>query len=487
MSSQNHIPKSFKEVADSNLWMKIRDYGVGKDQEEVTTPHPKYSTRFESASQTPSDHSSSPRGHHATGRDGRPSHTTGTLRDAIHASHRPPQNREPAAPEYLPSPASSTGDIRISRVTHITEAWQNGGQNGRPYSNEGQKTVPLGRNLPEPQQQVLAWNNSQQPLITFPAQYDPAGNGFPRIHPNLPQAAPDSPSSIQYRFTLVPIIVNGEVFPCWYPSPEINSATVSQAESPSQGSDIQVLDPPVPRNFQPTNMVLEKIGAALMTPYGQRQLEFKQNYQGDPNSEVNRRQVHQLPDAHNCTLWLWNIPATLHVSEVFDQIDTGAVQCCHIVPPNEDYHTCAAKLAFMAPEAAAKFKEKAESEGGIWLGGRKLMVRYNRDGNLRNDTQQSRVLIIEGPKELMTLQYWESYFAKICVFQWDRVLEIPCQDPEKRVLQFSFVRLDGQAQACMGAIRTQSEFVGVFRAGFALDQCGNPAVRDFEKKCRRLY
>ncbi|KAH7313123.1 hypothetical protein BKA65DRAFT_349429, partial [Rhexocercosporidium sp. MPI-PUGE-AT-0058] len=199
-------------------------------------------------------------------------------------------------------------------------------------------------------------------------------------------------------------------------------------------------------NFQPTNMALERNGVDLTTPYGQRHSEAKHHYRGDLNSEANRRQVHQLPDAHNCTLWVWNIPASIHISEVFDQIDTGAVQCCHMVPPNEAHHTFAAKLAFMAPEAAAKFKEKADSKEGIWLQGNKLMARYNRDGNLRNDTQQSRVLVIEGMKEFMTIHYWEAYFTKICVFQWDRVLELPCQDPEKKVLQFSFVRLDGQAQ-----------------------------------------
>lgn len=449
MSSHNHIPKSFKEVADSSLWMTIRDYRIKEGQEEVDTAQPNYSNLFESASETPSGHSTPLRSHKTAGRDGRLSHTTGELRDAMHSSHRSPPIPEAVASSDLPGKASSTRGIRIPNVSHNPRVCQNNDQNGIRYSNEDQKLVPLGSSLlmPTQQQQGLAWNNSQQSLIGFPdPQYGPAITGLPQIHPTLPQATLDSPSNIKYRLTLVPILVNGEVYPCWYPLPEINSTPVPPTGSLGQGSAVQVLEPPAPRNFQPTSMVLEKNGTALMTSYGQSNSEVKHNYRGDLNSEANHRQIHQLPDAHNCTLWLWNIPASLHVSEVFDQIDTGAVQCCHIVPPNVAHHTCAAKLAFMTPETAAKFKEKADSEEGIWLQGNKLMVRYNRDGNLRNKTEQSRVLIIEGPKDLMTIKYWEAYFTKICVFQWDRVLEIPCQDPKKVALQFSFVRLDGQAQ-----------------------------------------
>lgn len=254
-----------------------------------------------------------------------------------------------------------------------------------------------------------------------------------------------SAPNIRYRLTPVPILIDGRVHNCWFPLPEIFSATAQRIMDQGRNSARQTLDPPTPRTFRPTNMVLEQHRTSLTNLCDQRNSEAN-SYRGDPSSKANRRQIQQLPDAHNCTLWLCNIPASVHVSEIFDKIDTGAVQCFHMVPPNGNHSTCAAKLAFMTPEAAATFKQKASSFEGIWLKNFKLKVRYNRDGNLRNDTQQSRVLIIEGPCDLMTLPYWEAYFRKVCVFQWDRVLAFPCKDTSKKILQFSFVRLDGQAQ-----------------------------------------
>ncbi|EKD18643.1 uncharacterized protein L3040_002069 [Drepanopeziza brunnea f. sp. 'multigermtubi'] len=241
--------------------------------------------------------------------------------------------------------------------------------------------------------------------------------------------------------------------------------------------------PPSPRNFKPTNMVAGQNG---VNPFaGSSDISLR--YRGNITSCVSQKQVALLADAYNCTLWLWNIPSTIHVSELFDQIDTGAVQCLHMVPPDSQHSTAAAKLAFMTPEAAAAFKSKAEQ--GIYILEFRLFLKYNRDGSLRNNSGQSRVLVLDivGPGEMTTMAFWYEYFRKICVFQWDRVFELPCQNPHRKILQFNFVRMSGQSQACMGAIRAQEEFVGFVQPSYGLDPCGSRAARALEQHALRLF
>jgi hypothetical protein len=54
----------------------------------------------------------------------------------------------------------------------------------------------------------------------------------------------------------------------------------------------------------------------------------------------------------------------------------------------------------MEPEGARKL---LESE--VRIQGQQLEFRYNRDGYKANFRRQSRVLVIEGPKEMMTRRY----------------------------------------------------------------------------------
>ncbi|OWP03535.1 hypothetical protein B2J93_7553 [Marssonina coronariae] len=257
----------------------------------------------------------------------------------------------------------------------------------------------------------------------------------------------------------------------------------AQDKSPKCPSNSMTLGPPTPRNFMPTNMVLERDSG---NPDAKK-LGSMIGYRGDLNSIVSRRQIPALADAYNCTLWLCNIPPSVQICEIFDAIDTGAVSCLHMMPPDHSHSTSAAKLAFMTPEAAAIFKRRADSNEGIWFHDNRLVSRYNRQGNLRDDTSQSRCVLIEGPQNIMNTGFWYEYFQKICVFQWDRVIELPCQKPARKIMQFNFVRISGQAQACMGAIRAQEEFSGVVQPAYAADPCGNRTARIMQQQGLRIF
>lgn len=111
-----------------------------------------------------------------------------------------------------------------------------------------------------------------------------------------------------------------------------------------------------------------------------------------------------------------------------------------MMPPNETHRTCAAKLAFTVPEAAANFKRKADSELGVWFHGKRLGLKYNRAENLR------------------TVHHGVT-----------RETMLMCR------------------QACLGAIRTQGEIVGKVHADYGVDGRGNRAARALEQHGVRLY
>ncbi|CZR62311.1 uncharacterized protein PAC_12208 [Phialocephala subalpina] len=193
-----------------------------------------------------------------------------------------------------------------------------------------------------------------------------------------------------------------------------------------------------------------------------------------PSDMVQQR---DLADDLNCALFLRNIPMSASLSGFFDMVDTGAVYALHIMPPNGQHHTCAAKLTFMEPEGAAIFLAKARH--GIRVAGYLLDARYNiREGYLRNTTAISRVIHVEGPEAMMTVDYWFRYFRQVCVFQWDRVVALACPRPGRKFLEFRFACINGQAQTCLQEIQQQEEFAGLVDVAYGFDPCGQPTLRD---------
>lgn len=225
---------------------------------------------------------------------------------------------------------------------------------------------------------------------------------------------------------------------------------------------------PKPTKFIPSNMVLER----GMAPAPNVGLVIQSNgqYLGNKDSKSNKLQVPNLSDDLNCALFLRNIPANTSIADFFDSINTGAVYSLHIMPPNGQYATCAAKLTFMTSEAAAQFLAKIQV--GIWFDGHWLEGVYNnREGHLRNTMAFSRVIFVEGPGPMMTVDYWFRYFRQVSIFQWDRVLEHGSLKPGYKCLEFRFARVNGQAQTCIQQIQNQEEFEGLVTAWYGFDPC----------------
>lgn len=74
----------------------------------------------------------------------------------------------------------------------------------------------------------------------------------------------------------------------------------------------------------------------------------------------------------------------------------------------------------------------------------------------------------------MTYEYWFEYFGKVCIFSWERALEVS-QDRGRKTLEFRFVRIIAQAQACLEAIRSDPALRETVRVWYERDPCEGAA------------
>jgi hypothetical protein len=230
---------------------------------------------------------------------------------------------------------------------------------------------------------------------------------------------------------------------------------------------------PMPDNFTPSSQALETMGVIA---YGQQaQRNPGHRYQGSMETRAFRSQVYGLPDRENCALYITWIPLEVTLTDLFEIIRTGDVECLYLQPPCPPKHVMqAAKLHFKEPEAAEAFHDLANSLEGIWMHGVQIKVVYNRDGVRRHPSSvETRVLNIEGPQEIMNIDFWNKYLTNIGHFQID-VIFLPCNRPFRVAFQFRFARIEAQAKMVFVAIRNTREFDGVVHVEYGLDPC-NPA------------
>ncbi|TVY25367.1 hypothetical protein LHYA1_G006582 [Lachnellula hyalina] len=232
---------------------------------------------------------------------------------------------------------------------------------------------------------------------------------------------------------------------------------------PDASNTLATATPPVLHPFRPTKMALAQQGLLESSAHGSD--NSKTRYHGDSISYVG--QLSDLPNDKNCALFITNIPQIVSHSDIFDKIDVGAVFALHISPAGGTHITKAAKLVFMGPEAAHLMMEKT-----IWMRGKRLRLTYNRHGYPRNDRHYSRVVIVEGPERVMELATWERYFRNYSDLVYDRVLDVECATSSHKAYAFHFSRVDGQAETCFRAIKSEPSFQGYITVRYGQDPCG---------------
>jgi hypothetical protein len=222
--------------------------------------------------------------------------------------------------------------------------------------------------------------------------------------------------------------------------------------------------------YTPTLMLLDRT-ATRQGNEGPRAYAEGEKYLGDKNSSSYKEHRGDLPDLENCALYLSKIPLTMTETKIFDLIDCGAVYTLYLKEPDAKHSLKAADLVFMAPESAAIFYAKL-TNGDILMDNQKVRVKYNKFGLTQKDRRQSRVIFIQGPEEIMTIEFWEKYMKNISVFVWERVIESAPVNSGK-LMQFRYSRIVGQAQPCLQALLRDRNMMelGVI-AGYMADPCG---------------
>ncbi|KAH6673667.1 hypothetical protein B0J14DRAFT_638660 [Halenospora varia] len=186
------------------------------------------------------------------------------------------------------------------------------------------------------------------------------------------------------------------------------------------------------------------------------------NYRGERNSRL----IRNLPDHTNCSLFITNIPVKTTIAEIFDVINTGAVSSLHVQPATNIHSTNAAFLVFMTPQGARAFKER-----GAWIRGQELTIVYNREGFTASYSNQSRVLLLNVPTHLINVWYWLCFFNSFCAFGIDRIFCHPSNVPGRGILEFRFMRIEGQSRMCMRGIQESPVLQHIVSVSYGRDPC----------------
>ncbi|CAG8981887.1 hypothetical protein HYALB_00013922 [Hymenoscyphus albidus] len=188
-----------------------------------------------------------------------------------------------------------------------------------------------------------------------------------------------------------------------------------------------------------------------------------------------QQQLAQFTDnSENCAIIIENIsPHTKHC-DIFDLIHTGPVSSLKLKPPQPPKHmTMSAFVAFTNPVAAQRLVEMSP----LVQHNRKLWVRYNTTNGGTNAIPSlyiTRVVVLKGPRDMMSRPWWIQYFNNICNVQWDRYLNLRCDIPGYAALEFRFSRVE-QARTCMTHVQNDPVFgTGIIKARFGRDPCDGP-------------
>lgn len=111
-----------------------------------------------------------------------------------------------------------------------------------------------------------------------------------------------------------------------------------------------------------------------------------------------------------------------------------------------------------------------DSPSGILIRGERIKVRYNQHGQEQYPyLDRSRVLLVRGPAQEMTREFWEAFFRECVEYQLSHVRQR--REGGHILMEFGFARVDGQAYSLKIAIEKQEKFRGIFKVEFAPDPC----------------
>lgn len=185
---------------------------------------------------------------------------------------------------------------------------------------------------------------------------------------------------------------------------------------------------------------------------------MSRNYRGNPYLKAN--QSADIPDEENTSLWITNLPPVCPERLLLGNVKgCGKIYATVINAPDwENGHsTSAAKLVFMYVSGAQALL--AQAQNGLFLVDSYVpKVVHNRIKTAaQNPGPESRVLHIEGPKEIVNVRYLNKWFSDRFTFEIDQILVINESEGDGgfRRLEWRFGSYRCQASSAMTFIEKE--------------------------------
>ncbi|KAB5523890.1 hypothetical protein GE09DRAFT_1257647 [Coniochaeta sp. 2T2.1] len=201
---------------------------------------------------------------------------------------------------------------------------------------------------------------------------------------------------------------------------------------------------------------------------------FSPNYRG--NIHIPRNKSADIPDNHNCGLFITGLPPTVTITELLATVrDCGRVYATHINGPEPEngHYTCAAKLIFFERKAADIFYQR-HMFGGLTIAGHpgyRARVTWNRIKSAEPPYPKNvtRVLMIVGPSVFVNPDSLTAYFKSKFDFEVDQIFDRGSMG-DRRGVEYRFGSFRCQAEAAKMALAREMADQGV-QVHFGPDPC----------------
>ncbi|OTA94595.1 hypothetical protein M434DRAFT_29743 [Hypoxylon sp. CO27-5] len=172
-------------------------------------------------------------------------------------------------------------------------------------------------------------------------------------------------------------------------------------------------------------------------------------------------------NSRNTSLWIINLPPRLTYPQLLQSIRRcGKIKSTCINFANQYHATSAAKVVFFTHDAAVRFMNQADR---LVIGGYRPVIRWNRIRTAEsNENLGSRVLLITGPRQLVSLENLQIFFLLRFKFDLDHYVPV-WMNEHLACIELHFGSWRAQAHAAYIAIRR--DLYPLLRVSYACDPC----------------
>lgn len=192
------------------------------------------------------------------------------------------------------------------------------------------------------------------------------------------------------------------------------------------------------------------------------------------------------PSDNNAALWVKNLPPGCTIRQLIRGITsvgpTGRILFSKIVPPFRPTHQWAAKVVFATREEAQRLRGLAQ-KGEFIMEGRRIWADWHRyfSSSFLALEPITRVLIIEGPKNIVNIYNLDRMFQKeLKKVDTEEVImnELPtgADGVRRRSIVWRFGSWYDQAETAVQQL--EAKYPGI-EVRYGLDPCALPAPDDF--------